>query len=284
MARITKSEIESRLLVGAAIAWADASHKQQKLQLSDAKQRRLFAFLLGSSVRKPTELPQQFIDDLATAFDAAEDPASAKSEVLLASADGTWRLHSIETEGFGGLNTWSGSPFRHEFEGESLLLEGPNGSGKSSLTGAIVWALESLRSAGHAAARTFDDNATAILTALERATPSALRGLSEASLKKEPRTELLHQVRTRFVLNERFSSSLTGLTKLSRRHYLLRLIALYPKKLSRQVSMIFCCRSSACGSSPPNGCSLYTTGFQRAKKIGKNGGITLRLSLFWTSS
>ena len=141
MARITKSEIESRLLVGTAIAWADASHKQQKLQLSDAKQRRLFAFLLGSSVRKPTELPQQFIDDLATAFDAAEDPASAKSEVLLASADATWRLHSIETEGFGGLNTWSGSPFRHEFEGESLLLEGPNGSGKSSLTGAIVWAL-----------------------------------------------------------------------------------------------------------------------------------------------
>jgi hypothetical protein len=141
MARITKSEIEGRLLAGSAISWTDTSQKQQKLQLSDAKQRRLFAFLLGSSVRKPTELPQAFIDGLAAAFSAAEDPATSRSEALLPSAAGAWRLHSIETEGFGGLNVWNGPPFRHELEEESLLLEGPNGSGKSSLTGAIVWAL-----------------------------------------------------------------------------------------------------------------------------------------------
>jgi len=142
MARLTRSEIEQLLLAGAAIPWSDASGKSHVLQLNNAVQRRLFAFLLSSNVREAKGLPAEFITDLAGAFDAADDPASAAgTKMTTGPASGPWRLQAIETESFGGVNTYNGSRFRYNFDGQSLLLEGPNGSGKSSLIGAILWAL-----------------------------------------------------------------------------------------------------------------------------------------------
>jgi hypothetical protein len=111
------------------------------LLLSDAKQRRLFNFLLQSPVREPTGLPKEFVDGLASAFEGADDPAAIHQNITTSAYDGPWRLQSIETRDFGGLNTWQGGPFTFVFGGESLLLEGPNGSGKSSFIGAILWAL-----------------------------------------------------------------------------------------------------------------------------------------------
>lgn len=146
MTRLTKSEIERLLLSGSDVRWRDASGKDQRLALSDAKGRRLLTYLLISKVRQPTGLPPAFITGLSTAYEANEDPASttAASPAHAASAD-SWRLKTIETEGFGGLNSWGGHPFRFDFDGESLLLEGPNGSGKSSLVGAILWAISGER-------------------------------------------------------------------------------------------------------------------------------------------
>ncbi len=57
MARLTKLEIERLLLEGKTVSWVDANDKTQRLELSDEKQRRLFAYLRASPVRKPTELP-----------------------------------------------------------------------------------------------------------------------------------------------------------------------------------------------------------------------------------
>ena len=125
------------------MTWRDPSGNSRFLELSDAKQRRLFEFLLASSVRKPTGLPEEFVSGLSEAFRARTDPAEA-------SAVGSppdhqeaqeWRLHSIRTEGFGGLNTWQGDPFCLDLDNESFVLEGPNGSGKSSLLAAVVWGL-----------------------------------------------------------------------------------------------------------------------------------------------
>jgi len=142
MSRLTKSDIETLLLSGASVPWQDANKKTNELQLSDAKQRRLFSFLLTSKVRKPTELPSEFITGLSTAFDASDDPATiAKATTAANTTSGPWCLQSIETLGFGGLNTWNGSKFHFDFDKESLLLEGANGCGKSSLIGAILWAL-----------------------------------------------------------------------------------------------------------------------------------------------
>lgn len=142
MPTLTASEIQRRLLSGAPVEWIDANDRRVQLQLGDAKQRRLFSYLLSTNIREPIDLPAAFIAGLQTAFDdtSSPDPKSQISEKLNVNA-GPWRLHSIETEGFGGLNTWNGSPFSTTFEGQSYFLEGPNGSGKSSLVGAILWAL-----------------------------------------------------------------------------------------------------------------------------------------------
>jgi hypothetical protein len=151
MARPTKSDIERSLLTGASVTWKDASKKDCNILLGDSKQRRLFVFLLGTKVRQPTGLPQDFIEGLAAAFAGHDDPAStvvATGSVL--PSTGPWRLQSIETEGFGGLNIWGGLPFHFDFDQKSFLVEGPNGSGKSSLIGAILWALSGERPRDHA--------------------------------------------------------------------------------------------------------------------------------------
>ncbi len=46
MARLTKSDIERKLLTGASVAWKDASGKTSQLVLADPNERRLFALLL----------------------------------------------------------------------------------------------------------------------------------------------------------------------------------------------------------------------------------------------
>jgi hypothetical protein len=142
MNRLTKIEIERLLLTGAAVPWTDATGKPQALLLDEAVQRRLFAFLLASRVRTPIGLPADFVGGLEAAFDGVDDPAQRRAPAAGAiTLQGPWRLHSVAAEGFGGLNTWKGTPFVFELDSESFLLEGPNGSGKSSLVGAILWAL-----------------------------------------------------------------------------------------------------------------------------------------------
>jgi hypothetical protein len=94
------------------ITWAEATGKTATLRLAKPEERRLFAFLLNSTVRESKGLPADFITGLSVAFHGGDDPA----EQVASSADrtdslGPWKLYGIETEGFGGLNVWGGSPF-----------------------------------------------------------------------------------------------------------------------------------------------------------------------------
>jgi hypothetical protein len=131
MGRLTKTDIERMLLTGMPVSWDDGNKKKPQLLLGEPKARSLFQFLLKSSVRSPVELPDVFIQGLAAAYDSGADPASAVSTTAASAAGAAvWKLQAIETEGFGGLNTWKGPVFRFEFDRESLLIEGPNGSGK----------------------------------------------------------------------------------------------------------------------------------------------------------
>jgi AAA domain len=142
MPQLTKAEIERKLLWGTAITWVDGGAKNASMALPTPAQRRLFEYLLASDVREPTGLRDSFITGLQAAFDADTDPAAdATAPATQSGQSASWRLHAIESEGFGGLNIWKGKTFRYEFEADSHLLEGPNGSGKSSLVGAIIWAL-----------------------------------------------------------------------------------------------------------------------------------------------
>ena len=145
MTHLTRSEIEHRLLSGAPVTWSDANGKDLSLILDDPKGRRLFAFLLQSTVREPTGLPDEFVQGLYDAFSAADDPASGILGDEQEATNGPWRLQSIKTKGFGGLNVWGGPDFELTLDSESILIEGPNGSGKSSLVGAITWALSGER-------------------------------------------------------------------------------------------------------------------------------------------
>jgi len=144
--RLTKSDIERNLLKGQPVVWQDSDKNKTTLMLDDPRERRLFAFLLNTDVRRPTELSESFVRGLATAFEGTDDPASAIAAATSSESNvGPWRLRSIETEGFGGLNIWAGPAFHFDFDKESILIEGPNGSGKSSLLGAILWALSGER-------------------------------------------------------------------------------------------------------------------------------------------
>lgn len=157
MARLTKSDIERKLLTGMPVTWSDGSKKTPQLLLSSPKARSLFQFLLTSPVRNPVGLPDTFIAGLADAYENGKDPASSPvSQPSQSSGSVCWRLKSIETEGFGGINIWKGPAFTFEFEGKSLLIEGPNGSGKSSLTGAVLWALTGERPRDQAEAGSHD--------------------------------------------------------------------------------------------------------------------------------
>jgi len=145
MPRLTKTSIERQLLSGESISWRDASKKRLQITLGEPEERRLFAYLLASRVREPAGLSDDFVAGLSTAFNGTDDPRTSLGSISTASLEGPWRLQSIETDGFGGLNTWKGPPFRFLFDGESLLAEGPNGCGKSSFIGAILWTLSGER-------------------------------------------------------------------------------------------------------------------------------------------
>lgn len=141
LGRLTRSEIEAKLLAGDQLTWKDATGKSQTMALGEPSERRLFAFLLSSKVRAPTQLPPDFVSGLMAAYGATDDPAIDATTQAAISSAGPWRLYSIETENFGGLNVWGGPTFKFCFDCDSILFDGPNGSGKSSLVGAILWAL-----------------------------------------------------------------------------------------------------------------------------------------------
>jgi energy-coupling factor transporter ATP-binding protein EcfA2 len=150
MTRLTRAEIEESLLRGNLVSWSDGT-KRETLQLSTAAQRLVFKYVLESPVRLVKGLSATFIEGLKQAFEGTDDPgAISLSGVPPAATAGPWRLHRIESSGFGGINTWGGPPFSYDLDGESLIVDGPNGSGKSSFIGALTWAMrgERAREAG----------------------------------------------------------------------------------------------------------------------------------------
>jgi energy-coupling factor transporter ATP-binding protein EcfA2 len=149
MGRLTKLGIQRALLTGQEIAWTSAAGKRETITLGDPAQRRLCHFLLQSTNREAKGLSDHFVTELSDAHSAINDPAENHATSDMDSLTGPWRLQQIETEGFGGLNTYQGRVFGLELAGESMILQGPNGSGKSSLAAAVLWAVTGERPRDH---------------------------------------------------------------------------------------------------------------------------------------
>ena len=73
---------------------------------------------------------------------------------------------------------------------------------------ALALELEMLRSAGDAAARTFDDNLNAISLELESSLPAPLKKHGSEILTLEPRATIVNDLRERFVTKDRYSKIL----------------------------------------------------------------------------
>ena len=141
MTRRTRNEIERTLLDGVKLAWQDGTNRRS-IALDSSLARRLCAYLLTSGVRDAKGIPSTFLTGLVAAYNGTDDPAQIQAQTIPTTrVAGPWRLARIETQGFGGLNTWKGSSFAHDLREDSLLIDGPNGSGKSSFVAAIAWAL-----------------------------------------------------------------------------------------------------------------------------------------------
>lgn len=135
--------IEKTLLKGDSLKWVDPdSGTSEELKLDKQKQRSLLEFLLGTPERNSSSLSNDFIEKIKFAYLSDDDPADSIPDTEITTAlKQCWRLHKIETYGFGGINFFEHKEFSYEISGGSICLEGENGSGKSSLISAIQWAL-----------------------------------------------------------------------------------------------------------------------------------------------
>jgi AAA domain-containing protein len=166
--RISSEDIERQLLSGETLEWDDPdTGKPKSIQLTLARQRRLFKALLESPIRNVKGLPTAFIESLkevyATDGDAISPPTAQPTNRL--GLQKTWLLKKIEAYGFGGLSPSSQtqSVFIYEINGMSSCVEGTNGSGKSSLIAAVTWALTGLRPNDHMGPTALLNNAHPVL-------------------------------------------------------------------------------------------------------------------------
>ncbi len=144
---ISFAEATRRLLSGNKLSWSSfEGNKAGSLTLTQAGQRRLFAFLLTQDRGKVARGDETLFAGLVAAWKSdGDDPAVDQiSETLRASKD-AWRLFRIEASGFGGLTLFGGPAFDMRVNGENWCLNGQNGSGKTSLASAIIWALTGKR-------------------------------------------------------------------------------------------------------------------------------------------
>ena len=147
---ISFSEARSRLLSGATLSWPKfGDHKAGSISLKTPAQRRVFEYLLTVDSAKLAQGSEELFDGLIASWQAKSDPGTAAEIQNSKDSQDSWRLHRIQTSGFGGLNLHAGPTFDLWLGGENWCLEGQNGSGKTSLASAIIWTLTGRRIREH---------------------------------------------------------------------------------------------------------------------------------------
>jgi len=147
----TYTEVIGALLSGKKLDWNEYQGlKPGSICLASSAERRLFEFLINQDLEKVKSGSETLFTDLIASWkDDNRDPAEIQTQEAMEHTASSWRLHVIESFGFGGLNLCGGPEFRMEVCGHTWCLEGQNGSGKTSLVSAIVWALTGKRIREH---------------------------------------------------------------------------------------------------------------------------------------
>ena len=151
---ISYGQATERLLSGNTLTWSPSgTARAGSITLSEPSQRRLLEFLLNAESGAVSEGSDTLFDGLISAWknESADPirPTSADSDHASQMLTRPWRLHRIETQNFGGLNTYNGPSFVLDIGGENWCLEGSNGSGKTLLASAIIWTLTGYRLREH---------------------------------------------------------------------------------------------------------------------------------------
>jgi len=147
----TIQECVEKLLSGEELSWdKHASFAKGSITLETPAQRRLFDFLIGKNQNDVAKGDEGLFDGLVVAWgDDQRDPKDDVSAAEAVEGASGFRLVEIESENFGGLNTFDGPPFTLSVNGESWCLEGQNGSGKTSLASCVIWGLTGRRIVEH---------------------------------------------------------------------------------------------------------------------------------------
>ncbi|PCK09731.1 MAG: hypothetical protein COA42_02880, partial [Alteromonadaceae bacterium] len=141
--RNSLDDVKKKLLSGESLLWGKhLDHAKGEIVLNSPESRRLFEYLYSLSPNEVEEPTDTVFDQLVKVWRGEGDPANSSANVASVLPDKeTWKLHKLQTYGFGGLNQFEGPVFGVDFNQKSWCIEGQNGSGKTSLTSAIIWAL-----------------------------------------------------------------------------------------------------------------------------------------------
>jgi hypothetical protein len=143
---ITLAGAVQALLSGRALQWAAfGRHGGGTIKLATAAERRIFDFLFRQNTAQVVAGNEALFPGLIAAWKDTRDPAAQSALAGPPATGGSWRLHRIQTFGFGGLNQFGGEEFDLDVAGQNWCLEGQNGSGKTSLNNAVLWALTGQR-------------------------------------------------------------------------------------------------------------------------------------------
>ncbi len=146
---MTREEIERALLTSGVVDID--SEAGGHIDLTEPSAKRLAQVVfdnLRSSTVDNLKNSQRFFEALEAVFPDRDsdkvpsvEPDEETGESEIKPDRRTWRLNTVKTRGFGGLNAGPDDTFEFDAAGRNFCIEGQNGSGKSSLANAILFAM-----------------------------------------------------------------------------------------------------------------------------------------------
>jgi len=192
--------IANDLATGLNLASPTVQH--EVISAIGAAKADLEAGLAGLSIWKTIDgIRQAFTDESIMRISAAVASARVKGDEALAILERSSQDSKFQLKALAAL--W------HSKHMTGTIDDCPLCENDIKSRPTLAQELEALRSAGDAAARSFDDNLNNILAELDTALPASMRRFDSEVLKFYPRAKLINEIRGVFVTKERYTKILT---------------------------------------------------------------------------